>query len=168
MIEEKRFDYSQYGKLDGIQRAGLESGTWKPRGWEPDKLDGIAYAKANPISDDFQEERTTEPAFSWPTNVQDGFIEAGVRLHDLTQEMKHPEKLPDHISPEQARFTIDRAMALIQQRTEASTRQFIISSVPLVVDKIHTNGTNGHGTNGHHPIPLVSPVPERALAASRL
>jgi hypothetical protein len=151
--------------------------------WAPkrDRKNPDKRAGNHPAVTEEAQTQQAEPALSWPTNVQDGFIEAGVRLHDLTQEMKHPEKLPDHISPEQARFTIDRAMALIQQRTEASTRQFIISSVPLVVDKIHTNSTNGHGTNGHntnghsnngtnghHPIPLVSPAPERALAASKL
>jgi hypothetical protein len=32
----------------------------------------------------------------------------------------------------------------------------------------NTNGHSNNGTNGHHPIPLVSPAPERALAASKL
>lgn len=133
-----------------------------------------------------------------PDTVLEGTIEAGRRLRAMLEDKRNrvdlndPATIPSYMTAGQIAETINRAALYLTEydrraperqareeraQAERAARQFIISSAPLTIEKIHTNGTNGHstnghsknGTNGHHPIPLETPpVSARPLAATRL
>lgn len=173
MIEAKRYDYSRYGKLDGVQRAGLEAGTWKPQGWEPDKLDGVAYAKINPLLSGDERQIVKPSLRQIPISVLAETIAVGERAKVWMEIYNSdPDNLPknwpahltvdqlvnavntgalyqgEYTSPyreaEREQYEAQKAeKARIAAQRERAARQFVMGSVPVEPIPTHTNGTNG-------------------------